>query len=371
MDLPLHGGSAPGWLVGRMKKLARAISDIMIDEYGPDEYLRRLSNPDWFQAMSCVLAFDWHSSGTTTVLCGVLKSILDPEEHGMASVGGKGSRARRSLEEIENLQDRLSLHSSRIRSLRRSSRLSAKVDSALVQDGFGIYHHSMFIVESGEWAVIQQGMNAESRMARRYHWQSSSLDNFVEEPHVGIACDKRAREAMDLTSGKSEKCREQSLKLATGGRGQLMDDMARIRKDSQRSLLEWTGVSLPSERVLPPRINWGAMDKIYDFNPRDYEQLLLVRGLGPSTVRALALVSDLIYGQPPSWEDPVKYSYTFGGKDGVPYPVNRESYDESIEILENAVKDSSIGDRDKMRSLKRLKEFIPTEMQGRGRSWKG
>ena len=355
--------------MGRMKGLARGISDVVIDEYGPDEYLARLSNPDWFQALSCVLAFDWHSSGTTTVLCGVLKSVLDPDEHGMAAVGGKGSRSRRSLEEIGSLSDPLSLSEVEIERLRRSSRLAAKVDSALVQDDFDIYHHSMLIAESGQWAVVQQGMNVESRMARRYHWQSSRIRDYVEEPHSGIACDQRRERALNLTSMESRDCRETSLGVATGGKEEVMDCMARIRGGPQRSLLQWSPGDIPATVALPPRINWAAMDSIYDFEPRNYEELLLVRGVGPSTVRALALVSDLIYGDAPSWKDPVKYSYTLGGKDGVPYPVDRDAYDETIDTLKNAVADARIGRGEKMKALRRLREFIPPEIQGRSEPW--
>ena len=369
MDLPLHGGAAPQWLVQRMKKLAEVISDVIISEYGQEELLLRLSNPDWFQAFCCVLAFDWHSSGTTTVLCGVLKSVLDPEDHGLAVVGGKGSRSRMAPQEISALGERFSFHSSKVDFLSRASRLTAKVDTALVQDGYDIYHHAMFISESGKWAVVQQGMDLRSKTARRYHWLSSGFQTFVEEPHSGIACDEKRDHVLDLTSRTSRPCRTRSLGLALDGRGQLFDDIARIRQGPQSSLLEWAGLEPPVARILPPRINWRAMNKIYDFKPRNYEELVLVKGVGASTVRALALVSDLMYGKGPSWEDPVKYSYCLGGKDGVPYPVDRPAYDESIEILHNAIKDAKLGDRQKIQAIRRLKEFIPAELQRGDRPW--
>lgn len=370
MDLPLHGGAAPAWLVTRMKRLAKAISDVMVAEYGPDEYLRRLANPDWFQAFSCVLAFDWHSSGTTTVLCGVLKSALDPEEHGLAVAGGKGAMSRKAPSEIRALGDVFSFGLSRLESLTRASKLSAKVDSALVQDGFQLYHHAMFVADSGQWAVVQQGMDPGLRTARRYHWLSSGLNTFVEEPHAGIACDTRREGVMDLTSRKSRECREASLDLALEGPDQVLDDLARVRRGPQSTLLDWTGVRPSISRSLPARINWRAMKAVYDFKPRDYEGLLLVRGVGAKTVRALALISDLIYGKPPSWEDPVKYSYTLGGKDGVPYPVDRGAYDESVEVLKNAIKDAKLGDADRMRALKRLRSLVPREVDRSGRPWR-
>ncbi len=369
MDLPLHGGAAPQWLVQRMVRLARAICEAMISEYDEMELLKRLSDPDWFQALSCVLAFDWHSSGTTTVLCGVLKTVLDPEEHGVAVVGGKGSRSRMAPAEIDQLAPRLSLGTSGAEDLKRASRLSAKVDSALIQDGYNLYHHCMFISESGEWAVVQQGMDPVSRTARRYHWLSVDLKGFVEEPHSGIACDLRRDSVLNMTSKEARQCRKMSLELAGHSREQLLDDLAMLRAGFQRSLLQWAGGKLPSHRVLPERVDWAVMNRIYDFRPRNYEDLVLVRGVGPMTVRALALISDLIYGKPPSWEDPVKYSYAFGGKDGVPYPVDRHSYDEGIEVLSNAVKDAKLGDWEKMGALRSLRRLTPPGIHEDGGSW--
>jgi hypothetical protein len=369
MDLPLHGGAAPGWLVGRMKKLARAISDVLISEYGHDELLSRLANPYWFQALSCVLAFDWHSSGTTTVVCGVLKSVLDPGDHGVGVAGGKGARSRRAPLDIGRIGEYFSFTSSRTESLTRASRLSAKVDTSMVQDGYDIYHHAMFVSESGNWVVIQQGLNAGAGKARRYHWSSQQLEVFVEEPHSGIACDARHEGVLNLTSRHSSSCRDRSLEIAAGGSDRLREEVAGVRWGPQRSLLEWSGQTLPTAGALPPRVNWKAMDRIYDFEPRNYGDMLLVRGVGPSIVRALSLISDLVYGEPPSWRDPVKYSYCLGGKDGVPYPVDRESYDESIEILRNAVGDAKLGDRERMGALRRLGKLVPGEIRYSRPGW--
>jgi len=369
MDLPLHGGAAPQWLVQRMKRLGKAISDVVVEQYGQQELLRRLSNPDWFQALSCVLAFDWHSSGTTTVLCGVLKDVLDPQEHGVAAVGGKGIRSRRAPQEISGLGEVFSFHSSKVEALTRASRLSAKVDTALLQDGYHLYHHTMFISEAGDWAVVQQGMDPKSRTARRYHWLSWGFETFVEEPHSGIACDEKREHVLNLTSVASRGCRGKSLDLALEGRDQILDDMAKLRLGPQRTLIQYVSPGAPMPKALPSRIDWNTMKRVYDFSPKNYEEFILVRGIGPSTVRALALVSDLVYGQPPDWEDPVKYSYCLGGKDGVPYPVDRASYDESIEILNGAIKEAKLGNSDKVGALKRLKELIPAEVQGSDRAW--
>jgi hypothetical protein len=371
MDLPLHGGAAPHWLVHRMIKLAGAISDVMVSEFGRREFVARLSDPDWFQALSCVLAFDWHSSGTTTVLCGVLKSVLDPGEHGVAMVGGKGARSRAAPAELVGLGEDFSFTSGRVESLVKASRLSAKVDSALLQDDFDIYHHAMFVPEDGDWAVVQQGMNASSGLARRYHWSSENLEDFIREPHSGIACDERRECVLDMTAEASEDCRSRSVDLALGGSSNILDCMARVRRGPQRSLLDWDG-SVPRvvHRELPARINWRVMDRIYDFEPRNYEELVLTRGIGGRTVRALALISELIYGDPPSWRDPVKYSYCLGGKDGVPYPVDRGSYDESIEILGNAIRDAKIGQRERMAALRRLRGAIPGTLRSSSPPWK-
>jgi len=369
MDLPLHGGPAPQWLVQRMKRLGKAISDVVVDQYGQEELLRRLSNPDWFQALSCVLAFDWHSSGTTTVLCGVLKEVLDPQEHGIAAVGGKGARSREAPREISGLGEAFSFRSSKVEALARASRLSAKVDGALLQDGYNLYHHTMFISESGDWTVVQQGMDPESRTARRYHWLSWGVKEFVEEPHSGIACNEKKDRVLNLTSVASRGCRDKSLDLALGGKDQLLDDMAKLRVGPQRTLMEWASPGIRVAKALPSRIDWTAMKRVYDFKPSNYEEFILVRGVGPSTVRALALVSDLVYGQPPDWEDPIKYSYCLGGKDGVPYPVDRASYDESVQILDGAIKEAKLGDSERLGALRRLKELIPVEVQRSVRPW--
>ena len=261
------------------------------------------------------------------------------------------------------------LSSSRTASLTGASRLAAKVDTSLLQDGYDIYHHAMFVAESGDWAVIQQGLNAGNKRARRYHWSSQCLSDFVQEPHSGIVCDATHDGVMDMTSRDSGSCRRRSLQIARGGSSRFEEDASKVRWGPQRSLLEWENVALPRVEALPPRINWKAMDAIYDFKPRNYEDLVLVRGVGASTVRALALVSDLVYGEPPSWRDPVKYSYCLGGKDGVPYPVDRESYDESIEILNNCIGDAKLGSDEKIRALRRLRRWIPGELRHRAPYW--
>lgn len=365
VDLPLHGGKAPYWLVKRMKNLAHAIFEAIIDEYGVNGAIEKLADPLWFQSLSCALAYDWHSSGTTTVVCGVLKSAIGSEEFGIGVAGGKGKASRNTLSDIDVIGEKLRLSDGKMEELKYASRISAKVDNACVQDGYQLYHHSMFISEKGEWAVIQQGMNPRNRYARRYHWLSSSVTKYEEEPHqgiVGILHDN----VLDMTSKESRGCRVASVDLAKtdpselerfykelGGSG---NKRKRIRS-GQRTLLEFDLVSeeelkgkgksseSKEEEIiyrLPRRVNWDALRVAYENQPENYEQFLSIRGVGPATVRALALVSELIYGEPPSWRDPVKFSFAFGGKDGVPYPVDRRTMDETTEILSNAVKEAKV-----------------------------
>jgi len=361
VDLPLHGGKAPYWLLKRMKSLAHAIFEVIIDEHGVNGAIEKLADPLWFQSLSCALAYDWHSSGTTTVVCGVLKSVIDPEEFGFGIAGGKGKASRDTLSDIDALGEKLKLSDDKLSELKYASRISAKVDNACVQDGYQLYHHSMFISEKGEWAVIQQGMNPIDRYARRYHWLSSSVKRHDEEPHRGIV-GRQCDTVLDLTAKESRGCRGTSVDLARTNPKELErvykelsgSGNKRIISDkNQRTLAEFDFIpaveyegritELKSGDLryrLPRRVNWDALHEAYDKQPENYEQFLCIRGVGPATVRALALISDLIYGEPPSWRDPVKYSFAFGGKDGVPYPVDRCTMDETTELLRNAMKEA-------------------------------
>jgi hypothetical protein len=361
VDLPLHGGKAPHWLLKRMKGLAHAIFEVLVDEYGVNGAIERLADPLWFQSLSCVLAYDWHSSGTTTVVCGVLKSVIEPEKFGFGIAGGKGKASRKTLSDIDALGDTLRLTDATLTELKYASRLAAKVDNACVQDGYQLYHHSMFITEKGEWAVIQQGMNSNERYARRYHWLSSSVKRYVEEPHLGIV-GRQCDTVLDLTSKESRGCRGTSVDLArtnpkelervykelsAGGAKKLRCDQTTLAAFDLIPAVEFQGRSTELKGGelryrMPRRVNWDALHEAYDTQPTNYEQFLCVRGVGPATVRALALVSELIYGEPPSWRDPVKFSYAFGGKDGVPYPVDKRTMDETTELLCNAMKEAKV-----------------------------
>jgi len=364
--LPLHYGKAPGWLVIRMQKLAKEIVTVIVDEYGQDMFLKRISDPFWFQALGCVLGYDWHSSGVTTVLTGVLKNAINSTEQGLAVCGGKGGASLKTPVEISFLEEKFGFSTDRIERLQYASRMSAKVDNTAIQAGYPLYHHAFFVTEGGKWAVVQQGMSAKDRTARRYHWIKDGLckDSFVIEPHEAIVGETRREAALDLTARESEECRETSVDLSKEKTGKIKRLLESVRPVWQKSLLEWLPGAIDEDYTvdvlcMPRRVNWNALRESYEFQPKNYEELLNIKGIGPATVRGLALVSQIIYGKPPSWEDPVKYSFAYGGKDGVPYPVNRKAMDESIHILKQAIREARLGNKDKMRSLERLRQFVP------------
>ncbi|MBC7081765.1 MAG: DUF763 domain-containing protein [Thermoplasmatales archaeon] len=342
-DLPLHYGKAPAWLYKRMVRLADAISAIIIEEYGEEKLLELLSNPYWFQSFSCVLGYDWHSSGTTTVTCACLKEALS--KYGIMAAGGKGM-AKRTLEEIEEkageIYDKISY----------ASRMTAKVDSAALQDGYELYHHMIIFDSYGRWIVIQQGMDKENRYARRYHW-IWKIKNFVEEPHSGIIGKKGI--ALNMTDKESEEARNVSVDIVKEKPSWVYKQFMKIRSCKlYQSTLDGKMLALR----MPEKINWNALREAYEIQPRNFEEMLAIKGIGASTVRALAYISDLIYGCPPSWNDPVKYSFAVGGKDGVPYPVNRKAMDEATNILIQSLEEAKIGKKDKIEAIKKLKIFV-------------
>jgi len=361
-QLPLHHGRAPHWLVKRMIKLADEITTIIIDEYGRAELLRRISDPYWFQALGCVLGYDWHSSGVTTVLTGVLKSAMKPDTHGFGCCGGKGKTSRKAPEEIAQVSDLFNLLTSTAEALQYASRMSAKVDNTAIQAGYQLYHHAFFVAESSEWAVVQQGMSAHDRTARRYHWLSEHVQSFVAEPHDAIVGDAKRDAALNMTAKESENCRKVSTDLAKEKPEKLMRLLGSIRPARQTSLHKWMSEDRTKSHSvewisMPKTLNWKLAKRLYEFHPKDYEELLSLRRVGPATVRGLALIAELVYGASPSWKDPVKYSFAYGGKDGAPYPVDRKAMDQSIEILENAIRNAKMGSDERLKSLQRLHRY--------------
>jgi hypothetical protein len=362
-NLPLHGGKAPKWLFKRMVSLSKGIIDVISIEYGKDEFLRRLSDPFWFQALSCVLGFDWHSSGTTTVTCGALKDTLTTEDYGFTIAGGKGKASRKAPQEIEKAGELYNISTSKIEDLIYSSKMAAKIDNTAVQDGHDLYHHVFLFSENGLWTVIQQGMNDQTNYARRYHWLSENFKDFLCEPHKSILGDKCQEKVLDMTSKNSKYVQKISVDLVNDNPIHLKRDWAEInRSQGQKTLDNWTKSAKKRDTIdylsMPRSINWAKMKEIYDFQPKNYENLLSIKGVGPNTVRALALISDLIYGEKPSWKDPVKYSFTVGGKDGVPFPVDRKAMDESTSIIQQGIQQAKIGNKDKLHAIKRLKKYV-------------
>lgn len=348
-NLPLHTGRAPAWLFRRMVRLAREISRIVIEEFGPDELLNRLSDPFWFQAFGCVLGFDWHSSGVTTTACGALKEGLRPlqKETGLFVCGGKGGVSRRTPQEIETACDATGQDAAH---LVHASRISAKVDSAAIQDGYQLYHHCFIFTTSGLWCVVQQGMNDANRTARRYHWLSTGVKDFVCEPHHAICCDRRGA-PLNLVAGESADNRSAITQLAAGEPGRLQREIARFR---ELHLPERHALLL--EDIDPRRLN-SILLRTYEAQAQDFETVLGTRGLGAKSLRALSLIAELVYGARPSFRDPARFSYAHGGKDGTPYPVARETCDRSIEVLRDVLDSARVGAYDKLRAMRRLARF--------------
>ncbi|MEM2340662.1 MAG: DUF763 domain-containing protein [Candidatus Bathyarchaeia archaeon] len=356
-ELRLHWGEAPGWLLVRMVALAKGIFQAIYDEYGSREILRRLSDPLFFQACSNALGFDWDSSGSTTTTCYALKAALNSIDAGVKVVGGKGRHARGAPGELDALGPAMGISDEEVERLKYASRMAAKVDNAAIQAGYVLYHHSLFVGEDGGWAIVQQGMNPATRMARRYHWISDGLTSFVREPHRGIAAQILHDRVLDMTAKSSEEARRVSCDLSKEGARRISRLLASIPSRVQAKMDGWIEGGpgpAPMEYRVPRRMDWRALEIAYEIQPRDYEELLAIRGIGPSTIRGLALIAELIYGAAPSWRDPAKFSFAFGGKDGVPFPVDRGAMDEAISFLKKAIEESRLGDGEKMSALRRL-----------------
>jgi hypothetical protein len=389
-QLPLHTGAAPAYLFQRMWKLAGAVTMAVVDEYGPNEMLRRLSDPWWFQAFGCVLGFDWHSSGVTTVTCGAMKEAYKHYKNdlGIHVAGGKGGTSRKTPHEIADVS-----HARAITGGERlvfASKMSAKVDSAAVQDGYQLYHHSFFFTDAGQWAVVQQGMHDTNKFARRYHWLGESVDDFVCEPHHAIddlsgaalaqqplaATQRVARPLpneqllLNMVASEADSNRKSSVDLIGWNPDKLLFE---VRKRTEGPTL----FAPAHHEVLPADVNVDRLEKIvrcaHEKQPADFTTLLGSRGVGPATVRALSLLAELIYDAPASHRDPAEaaaklppvlaernwadYSYAHGGKDGTPHPVDRRTYDTSIHVLTEAVSKARVGDTDRTDALKRLAAF--------------
>src|SRR3954467_3967180 len=354
--LPLHNGKAPAWLFQRMTRLAREIIVFLPGDVGRDGLLGRLSDPYWFQAFACVLGFDWHSSGVTTTATGALKEAVRPLQHelGLYVAGGKGATSRRTPGEITAACERLGRDPE---PLVRASKLAAKVDNSAVQSGHQLYHHSFVFTATGSWCGVQQGMSDESRTARRFHWLGEGVESFVEEPHAAV-CDDRRGVLVNLVAEESGAARDALVELAREQPAVAVNTLDRA-----------------AELVMPRRhelkladVNPRYLDKIllktYAEAPRDFEELLGIQGVGAKTLRALALVAELVYGTPASTRDPARYAFAHGGKDGTPFPVDRRTYDRTVEVLGNALNASHVDRSERVKAFARLARFAERDATG-------
>ncbi len=349
VTLPLHWGQAPKWLFSRMAQLARGIIIAIIEEYGTEEFIKRISNPYWFQALGCLLGYDWHSSGLTTVTCGAIKQGLVgvEKEIGLFVTGGKGRESRKTPKEIESWSNKTRIKIN-AEELIYASKMSAKVDSTAIQDGYNLYHHTFFFTKSGSWAVVQQGLNYKTRLARRYHWYSKDTKSFISNPRIKICDSKRYKRVLNLVHKKSQKAQKVITEISKFNIKKILKEYKTIIKlDYPRR--EW----IKTTDIKPENFE-KVLLKTYEKQPRDFEELLNVKGVGPKSIRALALISELTYGTKASWRDPVKYSFAHGGKDGYPYPVDKATYDKSIEVLKNAIQKAKIDKNEKRNCLIRL-----------------
>jgi uncharacterized protein len=351
-DLPLHGGSVPPWLRDRMARLGRVLAEAIVLEYGRDELLRRLAHPFWFQSLGCLMGMDWHSSGITTSVLGALKRGLAPLEWelGLHVCGGRGRASRRTPAELEAVGERTGLDGTR---LATTSRLVAKVDTAAVQDGFDLYLHAFVVADDGKWTVVQQGMNASSRRARRYHWLSEGVRSFVEAPHAAIEGQPEG-EVVNLTDPRAAASRAAQLALVGEGPERAAAEVVRLAAAGALPRL-----TMPAHHdvrrgdVLARRLH-GALAAAAERAPRDFADLLLVPGVGARTVLALALAAEVLHGTPCRFTDPARFSLAHGGKDRHPFPVPLRVYDRTLRVLRQAVDRAKLGDGDRLAAIRRL-----------------
>jgi len=359
----LDYGKCPKWLFDRMVLLSRRVIYAIIEEEGPDEFIKRIGDPVWFQSLGTVLAFDWNASGLTTILTAALKEAIKGSERdlGIFICGGKGKTSLKTPEQILQWSERISLEETKANSLVYNSKMAAKVDSSLIQDGFNIYHHAFFFSKNGAWTVVQQGMNTENQSARRYHWFSEYVKDLINEPHSGIDSKIKLETVLNMTDHNSEQNRGISTELVSQSFATLMKDitllrkygtplkqMAKIKKGNQQLTLlnledkEFYYHPVIHENFSKSKYLEKILYRLCDRQPENYEQLLATEGVGPKTIRALALVAEVIYGAKPSYEDPARYSFAHGGKDETPYPVDKETYDDIIEKLKKIAKPSKV-----------------------------
>lgn len=358
-DLPLHVGTVPKWLADRMMQMGTLIVESIIENFGKKEVLVRLSDPLWFQSLGAVMGMDWHSSGITTSVMYALKRGINSKarEFGLCICGGRGKYSRKTPDELQFLADATGLDGTK---LINSSKLVAKVDSTAVQDGFQLYMHNFILSSEGDWTVVQQGMNVNTKTARRYHWSSENLRSFIEEPHSGITGENEGL-ILNLTDRNAKSTRERILSFTKENPDRMISEIKNIMKhensiyeiNRQRTITMSAHHDVKAEDVNLKRLG-AVLATAYEAEPKDFESLLLTQGLGPRTIQSLTLVSEIIYGTPSRFEDPARFSFAHGGKDGHPFPVPLKVYDESIRVLHESIARSKLGYKDKSECIKRL-----------------
>lgn len=344
-DLPLHYGTVPPWLAERMAKLGGAVTESIILHYGKSEFLTRISDPFWFQALGAVMGMDWHSSGITTSVLGALKKSLNPKssELGIFICGGRGKHSRNTPAELIRISDKTGMDG---KELVKASKLTAKVDNTAIQDGFQLYLHSFIVTNEGEWAVVQQGMNDSTGMARRYHWHSTTVKSFIEEPHSFIY-GKNVGEIINLTAKDSAETKKGILEIAKEKPDLILPEIKKIILPRHHEVKK--------ENVNLKRL--GAVLALAQELPSDqFEDFLLLEGLGPRTLQSLVLVSEVIHGTPSRFTDPARFSFAHGGKDGHPFPVPVKTYDETLAVLSDSIEKSKLGFKEKSEAIKSLSD---------------
>ncbi|WP_259069395.1 DUF763 domain-containing protein [Mucilaginibacter sp. X4EP1] len=372
-DLPLHYGYVPTWLAERMAKLGLAVVENIVLDYGKDEVLRRLSDPFWFQSLGAVMGMDWHSSGITTSVMGALKRSVNPhsKELGIYICGGKGKHSRQTPNELLSISETTGLNGDY---LVKCSKLSAKVDNTAIQDGFQLYTHNFILSSSGQWAVVQQGMSDATSTARRYHWHSETLTSFVDDPHTFIY-GQNTGNILNMADKQAAASRNGIMQIAQENPELMLKEINKLVMPAHHDV---RAKDVDLKRL--GAVLWLAQEK----QPKDFEELLLLQGLGPRTLQSLALVSEVIHGTPSRFKDPARFSFAHGGKDGHPFPVPVKVYDETIGILQTAIYKAKLGISEKNEAIKRLTQitqqaednFIPNANfdkvieQERENSWK-
>jgi hypothetical protein len=346
-DLPLHGGRVPPWLAERMTRLGTAITENIVHHYGTSTFLSRLSDPFWFQAFGAVMGMDWHSSGITTSVMGALKRGLAPraDELGLYVCGGRGRFSRNTPNELRSLAERRGFDAD---SLVRTSRLTARVDNNAIGDGFQIYLHSFVLTSQGEWAVVQQGLNDQNGLARRYHWHSASVRDFVAEPHTGIMGENQGT-IMNLVDARADRAQTALLEIANEHPEKTLSAARHLRMPAHHEVRE--------KNVDLKRLG-AVLAVAYEKDLHDFAELLLLEKLGPRTLQSLALVAEVVHGAPSRFNDPARFAFAHGGKDGHPHPVPLKTYDQSLNFLRKSLDAAKVGHTDKVDGFRRLDRFV-------------